>query len=87
LAARVLMSRGCRFLTTVKDTRIPLLREGGEYACLNYHQANDTWRTIETRARMSRLRSSACVKRNLGLRLPRLRVRQQPFSTVSLYIL
>src|SRR4026208_1624752 len=45
-------------------SRPPLLREGGDYACLKYYHANDTSRPSKPAAPTSRLRSSACVKRN-----------------------
>ena len=43
----------------------PLLREGGDYAGLNYYRANDTRLTIETRNRTARLGSIASAKHNL----------------------
>src|SRR5262245_48807635 len=46
-------------------SRPPLLREGGECACLKHHPANDTWQITGARAPTSHRRSSACVKRNL----------------------
>src|SRR5262245_36026018 len=45
-------------------SRPPLLREGGEYACFQYHHANETGGPPKP-AHPSPLRSSACVKRNL----------------------